>query len=245
MRTRIKNRMIMARINKQNKAEDGVADMRKEFSANVSHELKTPLTSIAGYAEIMKSGIVKQEDMIRFSEKIYKEASRMIVLIEDIIKLSKLDEEDTVLEKEDVDLYELCYETCNQLHFQAEQKQVQMRVTGEPTIYHGVPHLLEEMIFNICENAIKYNVEGGKVDVWVGKTPRGIKVIVEDTGIGIPADQQERVFERFYRVDKSRSKATKGTGLGLSIVKHGAIYHNADIRVESEVGKGTKMELTF
>ena len=224
---------------------DEAADMRKEFSANVSHELKTPLTSILGYAEIMKSGIVNQDDMIRFSEKIYKEASRLITLIEDIIKLSKLDEQDTIMEEENLDLYELCLDICNRLTFQAVKRNVLIEMTGENVKYTGVKQILDEMIYNICENAIKYNVDGGNVKVWAGNTPQGLKIIVEDTGIGIPEDEKERIFERFYRVDKSHSKETGGTGLGLSIVKHGAIYHNAEIHVESTLGKGTKMEIIF
>lgn len=236
---------LLVNIDQQNKAKEEIANMRKEFSANVSHELKTPLTSISGYAEIMKSGIVKAEDMTRFSDKIYLEANRMISLIEDIIKLSKLDEKNIAVEKEEVDLYELCRETCNRLAFQAEKKKVRLEITGEKVFYYGVKHILDEMIYNICENAVKYNKDGGSVKIWVGKTLRGAKIIVADTGIGIPADQKERIFERFYRVDKSHSKETGGTGLGLSIVKHGAIYHNAEIQVESELGKGTKMEIIF
>lgn len=228
-----------------NRAEEEIANMRKEFSANVSHELKTPLTSISGYAEIMKSGMVNREDMIMFSERIYKEASRMIVLIDDIIKLSKLDEDSVELEKENVDLYVLTGEIAGRLALLAAKRNVLIELYGEPVLYFGVKQVLDEMIYNLCENAIKYNVDGGTVSVWVGETPEGIKVIVEDTGIGIPEDQQERIFERFYRVDKSHSKETGGTGLGLSIVKHGAIRHQAQIRVESEVGKGTKMEVIF
>lgn len=236
---------LLENIDTQNKAKEEVAKMRKEFSANVSHELKTPLTSISGYAEIMKSGLVKSEDVPRFSEKIYNEASRMVTLIEDIIQLSKLDEKEIRTEKEEVDLYELTYEICNRLAYQAEKKQIQLEITGEHVYYHGVRHILQEMIYNICDNAIKYNVENGTVKVWVGNTLEGAKVIVEDTGIGIPENHLERIFERFYRVDKSHSKETGGTGLGLSIVKHGAIFHDVEIRVESTVGKGTKMELLF
>lgn len=236
---------LLVSIDGQNRAKEEIANMRKEFSANVSHELKTPLTSISGYAEIMKSGIVRPEDMTRFSEKIYNEASRLITLIEDIIKLSKLDEQEVTVEKERVDLYEICMENCNRLSFQAEKKSVRLEITGEHVLYTGVRQILNEMIYNICENAIKYNVEGGSVKVWVGNTLQGPKVIVEDTGIGIPEDQKERIFERFYRVDKSHSKETGGTGLGLSIVKHGAILHNAEIYVESVLGKGTKMEILF
>ena len=236
---------LLKRIDEQNKQKDAIADMRKEFSANVSHELKTPLTSISGYAEIMKNGLVKPEDMKVFSERIYNEASRLITLVEDIIKLSKLDEGAIEVEKEDVDLYELTREIVSRLAPQAESRNVHLEVTGENVIYHGVRQILDEMIYNICENAVKYNKKGGSVSVWVGATLKGKKVIVSDTGIGIPKDQQERIFERFYRVDKSHSKETGGTGLGLSIVKHGAIMHNAQIHVESKVGKGTKMELTF
>ena len=228
-----------------NRAEDEILKMRKEFSANVSHELKTPLTSISGYAEIMKSGMVNREDMIAFSERIYNEASRMITLIDDIIKLSKLDEESMEVEWEDVDLYELSHEIIDRLAMSAKKRSVQVELQGEPVVYYGVRQMLDEMIFNLCENAIKYNVPEGKVTIWVGNTPEGIKVVVEDTGIGIPENQQERVFERFYRVDKSHSKKTGGTGLGLSIVKHAAIYHHAQIHVDSEVGKGTRMEVLF
>ena len=236
---------LLKRIDEQNKQKDAIANMRKEFSANVSHELKTPLTSISGYAEIMKNGLVKPEDMKGFAERIYNEASRLITLVEDIIKLSKLDEGEIEIEKEDVDLYDLTREIVSRLAPQAEKRAVHVEVTGENVICHGVRQILDEMIYNICENAIKYNRRGGSVSVWVGATLKGKKIIVTDTGIGIPEDQQERIFERFYRVDKSHSKETGGTGLGLSIVKHGAMLHNAQIHVESKVGKGTKMELTF
>ena len=173
------------------------------------------------------------------------EASRLITLVEDIIKLSKLDEGEIEVEKEDVDLYEMTREIVSRLAPQAQARKVRVEVTGESVIYHGIRQVLDEMIYNICENAIKYNKEGGSLSVWVGATLQGKKVIVTDTGIGIPKDQQERIFERFYRVDKSHSKETGGTGLGLSIVKHGAMIHDAQIHVESEVGKGTKMEITF
>ena len=236
---------LLESIDKQNKEKEAIANMRKEFSANVSHELKTPLTSISGYAEIMKSGIVKPEDMPRFSEKIYNEARRLITLVEDIIKLSHLDEGKVELEKEDIDLYDLTREIISRLAPQASAKKVHMELTGESVIYNGVRQILDEMVYNICENAIKYNKECGEIRVWVGNTLNGKKIIVTDTGIGIPKEQQERIFERFYRVDKSHSKEIGGTGLGLSIVKHGAILHNAKIHVDSELGKGTRMELTF
>ena len=210
---------LLKRIDEQNKQKDAIADMRKEFSANVSHELKTPLTSISGYAEIMKNGLVRPEDMKGFAERIYNEASRLITLVEDIIKLSKLDEGEIEMEKEDVDLYDLTRRIVSRLAPQAEKRAVHVEVTGENVICHGVRQILDEMIYNICENAIKYNRRGGSVSVWVGATLKGKKIIVTDTGIGIPEDQQERIFERFYRVDKSHSKETGGTGLGLSIVK--------------------------
>ena len=225
--------------------DEEIVKLRKEFSANVSHELKTPLTSISGYAEIMKSGMVNREDMIVFSERIYKEASRMITLVDDIIKLSKLDEDSVEVEHEDVDLYEMAGDIVERLGMSARKRSVFVELDGEPVILYGVKQVLDEMIFNLCENAIKYNVPGGKVKLWVGDTPEGVKIIVEDTGIGIPEDQQERIFERFYRVDKSHSRETGGTGLGLSIVKHGAILHHAQIKVDSEIGKGTKMEVIF
>lgn len=236
---------LLERIDKQNKEKDAAAQMRKEFSANVSHELKTPLTSISGYAEIMKNGLVKPEDMPKFSERIYDEASRLITLVEDIIKLSKLDEERVEIEKEDVDLYELAMDVCSRLSLPAERKGVQIKVHGESVICHGVRPVLQEMIYNICANGIKYNKDGGKLDVWVGNTLAGKKVIVRDCGIGIPKEDLDRIFERFYRVDKSHSKQSGGTGLGLSIVKHGAMLHQAEVHVESELGKGTKMELIF
>lgn len=238
-------RPLLERIDKQNKEKDATAQMRKEFSANVSHELKTPLTSISGYAEIMKSGLVKPEDMPKFSERIYDEACRLITLVEDIIKLSKLDEERVEIEKEDVDLYELAMDVCGRLALPAERKHVQIKVHGESVICHGVRPVLQEMLYNICANGIKYNKEGGKLDVWVGNTLAGKKVIVRDSGIGIPKEDLDRIFERFYRVDKSHSKQSGGTGLGLSIVKHGAMLHQAEVHVESELGRGTKMELIF
>ncbi|MEF9915923.1 MAG: ATP-binding protein [Lachnospiraceae bacterium] len=236
---------LLKGIDVQNKEKDKVAQMRKEFSANVSHELKTPLTSISGYAEIMKNGMVKPEDVPAFSKRIFNEASRLISLIGDIIKLSKLDENSQDIEKKEVDLYELTREICSRLAPQAEKKQVHIEVSGESVIYEGIPQILDEMIYNICENAIKYNYEQGTVNIWAGRTLQGIKIIISDTGIGIPLEHQERIFERFYRVDKSHSKETGGTGLGLSIVKHGALLHGATIKVTSKEKEGTKIELIF
>ena len=236
---------LLERIEQSNKEKEAVAAMRREFSANVSHELKTPLTSISGYAEIMKDGLVRPEDMQHFSEKIYQEASRLITLVEDIIKLSRLDEGRVELEKEEVDLYELSREIISRLAPQAAKNRVRLELTGESVKYTGIRQILDEMIYNITENAIKYNRDGGSVSVWVGNTLDGPKISVSDTGIGIPEEHQERIFERFYRVDKSHSKERGGTGLGLSIVKHGAILHGAKVTVNSEPGKGTKIEIRF
>lgn len=236
--------LLMA-IDEQNKEKDAIAQMRKEFSANVSHELKTPLTSISGYAEIMMNGMVKVEDMPTFSERIYKEARRLITLVEDIIKLSRLDEESVELEKQDVNLYELTREICTRLSPQAEKKGVHVEVSGGNVTYHGIRQILDEMLYNICENAIKYNKENGSVKIWVGNTLDGPKIVVTDTGIGIPKEHQDRIFERFYRVDKSHSKEHGGTGLGLSIVKHGAILHDIKVSVESEQNEGTKITMQF
>lgn len=236
---------LLKRIEQSNKEKEAVAAMRREFSANVSHELKTPLTSISGYAEIMKDGLVRPEDMQHFSEKIYQEASRLITLVEDIIKLSRLDEGRVELEKEEVDLYELSREIISRLAPQAAKNQVRLELTGESVKYTGIRQILDEMIYNITENAIKYNNPGGKVSVWAGNTLQGKKVVVIDNGIGIPEDQIDRIFERFYRVDKSHSKERGGTGLGLSIVKHGVILHHGEVHVESKLGEGTRMELVF
>ena len=236
---------LLERIEQSNKEKEAVAAMRREFSANVSHELKTPLTSISGYAEIMKDGLVRPEDMQHFSEKIYQEASRLITLVEDIIKLSRLDEGRVELEKEEVDLYELSREIISRLAPQAVKNQVRLELTGESVKYTGIRQILDEMIYNITENAIKYNNPGGRVSVWAGSTLRGKKVVVTDNGIGIPEDQIDRIFERFYRVDKSHSKERGGTGLGLSIVKHGVMLHHGEVHVESKLGEGTRIELVF
>ena len=236
---------LLEAIDAHNKEKDAIANMRKEFSANVSHELKTPLTSISGYAEIMKSGFVRQEDMPIFSERIYKEARRLITLIEDTIKLSKLDEDAMGTQKEMVNLLEMAKETCARLALPAEVKNVKLVLKGEKVEYFGIRQIIDEMLYNICENAIKYNVDNGRVDIWVGNTPNGPVITVKDTGIGIPKEHHERIFERFYRVDKSRSKETGGTGLGLSIVKHGAQLHGAKVTVDSEPGVGTTMKIEW
>lgn len=220
-------------------------NLRREFSANVSHELKTPLTSISGYAEIMKSGLVKPEDMTRFSEKIYKEAQRMITLVGDIIRLSQLDESKGEVDRTRVDLYELSRTIVERLRMNACRQQVEITLEGVSQVVLGSGQILDEMIHNLCDNAIKYNKPGGYVKVTVTEEQGHPVVCVEDNGIGIPDADQERVFERFYRVDKSHSRQIGGTGLGLSIVKHGAIYHGARVELESKLGVGTKIRVVF
>ena len=220
-------------------------ELRKEFSANVSHELKTPLTTISGYAELMKDGLVKQEDVGRFSEKIYTEARRLISMIEAIIKLSRLDENQIIQEKEEVDLYQLALEIKNSLSMKAAEEGIDIQVLGSPCKVSGVRQILYEMLYNLMENAVKYNDRGGHVFVTAAVMEGRAAVIVEDDGIGIPPEDADRIFERFYRGDKSHSSEREGTGLGLSIVKHGAKYHGAKIEVESEVGRGTKIAVIF
>lgn len=219
--------------------------MRTEFSANVSHELRTPLTSISGYAEIMKNKLVRQEDIPEFSARIYKEANRMISLIDDIMKLSKLDEGGIALKDEPVDLYQTAEDVIHSLEPNAVKNEVSLSLAGTHAEVVGIRHLIREMMFNVTDNAIKYNVRNGRVDLSVFQKEDGCLVRIADTGIGIPEDQLERIFERFYRVDKSRSKATGGTGLGLSIVKHGAQVSRAKIHIKSQPGQGTEVEFLF
>jgi two-component system phosphate regulon sensor histidine kinase PhoR len=219
--------------------------MRREFAANVSHELKTPLTSILGYAELMKSGMVKPEDISEFSDRIYNEARHLIDLIEDVIRISRLDEKNVQLPFEEIDLLELAKETVGRLSSLAQQKRIKLSVGGDNAIIFGVRQILEEMIYNLCDNAIKYNYENGKVDVNVKTFSDQVVLTVADNGFGIPREHQSRVFERFYRIDKSHSRETGGTGLGLSIVKHSAEFHNAKIRLMSKPGKGTTITVIF
>ena len=219
--------------------------LRQEFSANVSHELKTPLTSITGFAELMKEGMVTGEKVKEFAGDIYREARRLIDLVNDIIRLSRLDENSKLFETEQVDLYDLCDEIIANLQNVAERQNVTFTLSGEHVTINGVWQILNEMVYNLCDNAIKYNRPGGTVDVSVHRDGGSIRLTVRDTGIGIPYADQPRVFERFYRVDKSHSKEVGGTGLGLSIVKHGAQYHNARLELESEPGKGTSISVVF
>ena len=217
---------------------------RREFTANVSHELKTPLQSIMGSAELLESGLVRQEDVPQFTGTIRKESARLVALVEDIIHLSQLDE-GAALEREMVDLLETAKEAASVLYDKTRETGVRLSVAGERAQVNGVRGLLCEMIYNLCDNAIKYNVKDGSVEITVSKAGPGAIVTVRDTGIGIPPEYQTRVFERFFRVDKSRSKASGGTGLGLSIVKHIAQYHNAKITLQSEMGAGTTVIVTF
>ena len=221
-------------------------ELRREFTANVSHELNTPLTSISGIAEIMQSGMVKPEDIQSFAGDIYQEAQRLIALVEDIIRLSRLDEGAESLEREPVNLLSVAQDVARRLDSAAQKAGVTLKVMGLSVEVHGIPSVLDEMVYNLCDNAIKYNHPGGTVNVTVAPTDDGsAEVTVEDTGIGIPVEDQSRVFERFYRVDKSHSKEIGGTGLGLSIVKHGASLHGAQIHMDSQVGRGTSVQLLF
>ena len=217
---------------------------RQEFTANVSHELKTPLQSIIGSAELMENGIVKEEDVPRFIGHIRKEASRLVFLIDDIIRLSELDE-GTEMPREDVSLKVLSEEICETLADAAKLKDVSLEVTGDDGVINGVRRLLYEVVYNLCDNAIKYNNPGGKVEISVTEQQGTVKICVSDTGIGIAHEHQDKVFERFYRVDKSHSKQSGGTGLGLSIVKHAVQYHRGKLSVKSELNKGTTISILF
>ncbi|NCB92608.1 MAG: PAS domain S-box protein [Clostridia bacterium] len=219
--------------------------MRREFSANVSHELKTPLMSISGYAELIENGMVQPQDVPEFAGRIHQEANRLTALVQDIIQLSKLEEGGPDMPKEEVDLYELTQDIVGNLEHAADKKDVSVSVEGESVTIQGVRQILYEMLFNLMDNGIKYNVDHGWLKVRMWTTYDNIFWQVEDSGIGIETEEQERVYERFYRVDKSHSRQTGGTGLGLSIVKHGALMHQAMIHTESKPGEGTKITLEF
>lgn len=221
------------------------AKIRQEFTANVSHELKTPLTAISGYAELMENGMVEAGDVKRFAVQIHKNSSRLLMLINDIIKLSELDDEQLEIPFETFDFYELAQNTIHMLELPAQKQEVSLILSGEHVMLHAGKSLIEELLYNLISNALRYNVKGGKVYVEIRTEDERPVLVVEDTGIGIPKEHQERVFERFYRVDKSRSKSTGGTGLGLAIVKHIVAQHDAAITLESEEGKGTKMVVRF
>lgn len=217
---------------------------RREFTANVSHELKTPLQGIIGSAELIENGMVRPDDLPRFVGHIHAEAARLVTLIDDIIRLSQLDEGDA-MPTEPVDLLAVSQEAAENLHDAAAARDVTLSVTGRPVVMPGVRRLIYEIVYNLCDNAIKYNVDGGRVDIAVASGTDGSSITVADTGIGIAPEHQSRVFERFYRVDKSHSKASGGTGLGLSIVKHAVQYHHGRIELESTPGAGTTIRVVF
>ena len=219
--------------------------LRREFTANVSHELKTPLTSISGFAELIKNGIAKPEDVKHFADNIYSEAQRLISLVGDIIRLSQLDEESAPVEKSPVNLAEIAAAVVERLRPEAERRDIVFDLWLEPAMVQGNAQILDEMVYNLCDNAIKYNKDRGRVSITVSQNKGRPLLIVSDTGIGIPYADQGRVFERFYRVDKSHSREIGGTGLGLSIVKHAAAYHNAQIELESQPGKSTTVRILF
>lgn len=219
--------------------------MRREFTANVSHELKTPLHSISGCAELLNNGMVKLEDQKRFTSQIYSEAQRMIRLVDDIIRLSRLDEGAEDMKREKVDLYAIAESVADSLKTEADAAGIEIALHGEHAEINGIPQLLSGIIYNLCDNAIKYNRPQGRVDISVENAEETVVLSVSDTGIGIPPEHQSRVFERFYRVDKSRSKEIGGTGLGLSIVKHAARLHDAKLELQSAVNEGTTITLSF
>ena len=230
----------------QKKKQKMLDKQKKQFTANVSHELKTPLTSIAGYAELIETGMAKPEDIKPFAGVIRKQALRLVNLSEDIIQLSQLEEsDDEDMSFESVNLYEIAQRCVEALNINAINKCVTLNLTGEECYIRGKAQLVEELVYNLCDNAIRYNKENGNVTVTVTPLEKGASVSVKDTGIGIPEKYQERIFERFFRVDKSRSKATGGTGLGLAIVKHITQLHHAQLEINSEEGKGTEIIVTF
>ena len=239
------NNQIDKQIEQLNMEHEKQDNLRRDFTANVSHELKTPLTSISGFAEIIQNGMVKEEDITRFAGKIHSEAQRLIILVGDIIKLSQLDGKDIAVKMEPIDLYETSQAVMGHLEAAAEKRNIKMFLSGKHLVITGAEQIIEEMIFNLIDNAIKYNKTGGKIYVNILKNDDGINLSVEDTGIGIKDEDIGRIFERFYRADKSHSKEIGGTGLGLSIVKHGANFHNAKVFVKSKDKEGTKITILF
>ena len=221
------------------------ANMRVEFTANVSHELKTPLTSISGYAELIESGMAQGEQAKTFAAEIHKSANRLLTLIKDIIRLSQMDAPMPDLKFEPVDLAQIAANTFEQLEMSARKADVTLQLDAKPAMVEADRQMMDELLYNLCDNAIRYNVHGGSVKLEIRPIRDKVIVCVQDTGIGISPENQEHVFERFYRVDKSRSKATGGTGLGLAIVKHIAVKHNAQIELESELGRGTRISVIF
>ncbi|MDD5829002.1 MAG: ATP-binding protein, partial [Lachnospira sp.] len=221
------------------------ANLRQEFTANVSHELKTPLTSISGYSELIESGMATNDDVRRFAGEIHKSSKRLLTLINDIIRLSQLDRVTDDERFEPVNLYETAKNCVEMLEKSASDHQIPLNLTGKDVVINANHQMMDELIYNLCDNAIRYNNPGGTVNVSLTSNENNVILEVKDTGIGIPKEHQDRIFERFYRVDKSRSKSTGGTGLGLAIVKHIVAKHNAEIELESEVGKGTTIRVIF
>lgn len=219
--------------------------LRREFSANVSHELKTPLTSISGFAEIIQDGYVKEEDVRAFAGRIYKEAQRLITLVEDVIRISQLDEGEVPYEWTETDLYQTAKNVFGTLSEAAKKQDIHLYIEGDRVQLHTVPNILEEVLFNLCDNAIKYNKLGGSVCICLTENEESVCISVKDNGVGIPKEDQSRVFERFYRVDKSHSKEIGGTGLGLSIVKHGVSFLGGEVELESTPGQGTEITVSF
>lgn len=244
-RIKDQNKQIHKQLCELNEEHAQIDKLRQEFTANVSHELKTPLTSISGYAEIMSQSMVAPEDVQRFSCKIYDEAQRLISLVGDIIKLSQLDNSTIKENNTQVDLYDVCSGIIKRLENAAEIKNITFSITGEHTTINGSERILNDIVYNLCDNAVKYNIPDGKVYITIEESDENVTLSVADTGIGIPSSELQRIFERFYRVDKSHSKELGGTGLGLSIVKHGAAYHKATIDIESVLEHGTKISIIF
>lgn len=236
---------FIATIRKQHQDILKNARMRQEFTANVSHELKTPLTSITGYAELIETGMASGQDVVHFAHGIRNSATRLLTLINDTIRLSELDGGEEQVDMTDLNLYEMAAECVDMLRVSAEKHQVEISLHGHECHMQGNRQMIEELLYNLCDNAIRYNNVGGRIDVEVYPDHEGCVLVVRDTGIGIPKEHQERIFERFYRVDKSRSKSTGGTGLGLAIVKHIINKHNAKLELKSEVGEGTEIRVLF
>lgn len=234
---------VLLLINETEKVER--EQLRREFSANVSHELMTPLTAVSGFAEIIRNGMVRQEDVQKFAGRIYDEAQRLIALIEDTIRVSQLDEEETPYDWEELDVCQIVRDVCGRLKEIADKKNVHFYIDGDKTMLYSVRPILDEIIYNLCDNGIKYNKEDGTVSIHLRDLGKQVEIRVKDNGIGIPAEDQKRVFERFYRVDKSHSKEIGGTGLGLSIVKHGVGFLGGTLDLVSEIGRGTEITMTF
>ena len=239
------NRQIKQQMDELKTEHEKQNRLRREFTANVSHELKTPLTSISGYAEIMRNGFAKPEDISRFSGIIYDETQRLITLVGDIINLSKLEEKEVLHERKMIDLHKISENVISRLSAVASKKGISFQLNGTPETIYGVEYIIDEIIYNLCDNAIKYNKDNGLVMINIQKVDGITEYTVTDTGIGIPKYELDRVFERFYRVDKSHSREIGGTGLGLSIVKHGVSYHGGEVSIKSELGSGTSVKIRF